>query len=162
MKLYVGTYAKYNEGKLSGAWLDLTDYADLDDFYEACRELHKDEDDPELMFQDYDDGPEFLYDESALLRDDIYDFIDLDDDDKEMVAAYIENVGLNGSLSEVIDEARDAHQGQWDSFEEFAQQLYEDLYEIPSHLESYIDWRAVASDLQQDYFEENGHIFRNL
>ncbi|MEQ3054471.1 antirestriction protein ArdA, partial [Bacteroides finegoldii] len=44
-KVYVGTYAKYNNGSLSGAWLDLSDYSDKEEFYEACRELHKDEED---------------------------------------------------------------------------------------------------------------------
>ena len=28
VKVYVGTYAKYNNGSLSGAWLDLSDYSD--------------------------------------------------------------------------------------------------------------------------------------
>lgn len=26
-KVYVGTYGKYNNGSLSGAWLDLSDYS---------------------------------------------------------------------------------------------------------------------------------------
>lgn len=49
-KVYVGTYAKYNNGSLSGAWLDLSDYSDKEEFYEACRELHKDEEDAEYMY----------------------------------------------------------------------------------------------------------------
>ena len=36
-KVYVGTYGKYNNGSLFGAWLDLSDYADKEEFYEACR-----------------------------------------------------------------------------------------------------------------------------
>lgn len=39
-KVYVGTYAKYNNGSLFGAWLDLSDYSDKEEFYEACREPH--------------------------------------------------------------------------------------------------------------------------
>ena len=35
-KVYVGTYAKYNNGSLFGAWLDLSDYSDKEEFYEAC------------------------------------------------------------------------------------------------------------------------------
>jgi len=50
-RIYVGTYAKYNAGSIKGAWLDLEDYSDRDAFLEACRELHKDEQDPEFMFQ---------------------------------------------------------------------------------------------------------------
>ena len=58
--VYVGTYGKYNNGSLFGAWLDLSDYADKEEFYEACRELHKDEEDAEFMFQDYENIPENL------------------------------------------------------------------------------------------------------
>ena len=46
-RIYVGTYAQYNNGSLFGEWLDLSDYSDKDDFLEACAELHKDEQDPE-------------------------------------------------------------------------------------------------------------------
>ena len=41
-RVYVGTYNKYNNGSLFGKWLDLSDYSDMDEFLEACRELHKD------------------------------------------------------------------------------------------------------------------------
>ena len=50
--VYVGTYAKYNNGSLSGAWLNLSDYSDKEEFYEACRELHKDEEDVEYMLRE--------------------------------------------------------------------------------------------------------------
>ena len=30
MKLYVGTYAKYNSGSLAGDWLNLDDYSNKD------------------------------------------------------------------------------------------------------------------------------------
>lgn len=65
-RVYVGTYNKYNNGSLFGKWLDLSDYSDKDEFLEACRELHKDEQDPELMFQDYENIPEALISESWL------------------------------------------------------------------------------------------------
>ena len=34
-----------------------------EEFYEACRELHKDEEDAEYMFQDWENVPEGLIDE---------------------------------------------------------------------------------------------------
>lgn len=58
VKIYVGTYAKYNEGSIYGEWLTLSDYSDLDEFYKACRELHADEEDPEFMFQDFEAAEE--------------------------------------------------------------------------------------------------------
>lgn len=74
MKLYVGTYAKYNSGDLSGAWLDLDKFANAEEFEAACKRIHKDERDPELMFQDVETDPgcdwqEGLYCESSIPRD---------------------------------------------------------------------------------------------
>lgn len=74
MKLYVGTYAKYNNGDLSGAWLDLDRFANAEEFEAACKLIHRDEHDPELMFQDVETDPgcdwqEGLYSESAIPRD---------------------------------------------------------------------------------------------
>lgn len=161
MKLYVSTYAKYNEGNLFGAWLNLADYADLEDLYAACYELHKDEDDPELMFQDVENFPNFLYSESAPLHKDIYEFVALDDDTKEIVAEYIDHVGLN-DLSAQIEEAQDAYMGQYDSMEDFAQEYESEMGNL-GRMEWYIDWQAVARDLEHDYFiTENGHVFGHI
>lgn len=52
--VYVGTYRKYNNGSIAGAWLTLNDYKTPEDFWRACRLLHSDERDPEFMFQDYE------------------------------------------------------------------------------------------------------------
>ena len=35
--IYVGTYAKYNAGSLFGKWFNLSDFADKDEFMEACK-----------------------------------------------------------------------------------------------------------------------------
>ena len=59
-RVYVGTYKKYNEGSLKGGWVTLTDYKSYAAFMTACRQLHKDERDPELMIQDVDDMPDGL------------------------------------------------------------------------------------------------------
>jgi len=63
--LYVGTYAKYNNGDLTGAWLRLEDYSDAEAFLSACAVLHSDEADPEFMFQDYEGFPSSFYSESC-------------------------------------------------------------------------------------------------
>lgn len=65
-QIYVGTYAKYNGGSIFGEWLILSDYYDKEEFYEACRQLHADENDPEFMFQDHENIPEGLIGESWL------------------------------------------------------------------------------------------------
>ena len=42
-RIYVGTYAKYNNGSLQGEWVELSDFYDLDDFMERCAEIHEDD-----------------------------------------------------------------------------------------------------------------------
>ena len=38
--VYVGSYAKYNDGNIFGKWFDLMSFADYDEFCEACHHLH--------------------------------------------------------------------------------------------------------------------------
>lgn len=50
--VYVGTYGKYNDGDLTGQWLRIADYPTKDAFMKKARAIHKDEREPEYMFQD--------------------------------------------------------------------------------------------------------------
>ena len=87
MSIYVGTYHKYNCGSIAGKWLDLSDYDSKDEFYEACKELHSDESDPEFMFQDYENIPESWVNESWI-SEKVWDFLELEDYIKEQVLIY--------------------------------------------------------------------------
>lgn len=63
-RVYVGTYGKYNSGSIAGAWLNLADYKNKEEFLAACARLHKNEPDPEFMFQDWEGVPSWLIRES--------------------------------------------------------------------------------------------------
>jgi antirestriction protein len=155
-KVYVGTYQKYNNGSIEGAWLDLEDYADHDEFIEACMELHKDEEDPELMFQDYEEFPERFYGESSIDAD-LWDWLELDDDDREMWDAFLECFG-GGTL----ENARDAYQGKFESDEAFAEDYIEStgmLSDVPDNLRNYFDTERFARDLMYDFSASDGHYF---
>ena len=54
LRVYVGTFGKYNKGSLAGKWLNIKEYKSVDDFYKACEQLHSNEYDPEFMFQDWE------------------------------------------------------------------------------------------------------------
>ena len=89
-KVYVGTYAKYNEGSLDGEWVDLTKFSDYDEFIEYCNELHSDESDPELMFQDYEGFPGKYYSESHI-NPELWDYMEvIKNYDKDMVDAVLD------------------------------------------------------------------------
>ena len=63
-----------------------------------------------------------------------------------------------------FDNFEEAYRGEWDSDEDFVQNLLEDIGTIPSDLPVYIhiNWEATARDIIMDYSEENGYYFRNL
>src|SRR6187455_3398486 len=106
-RIYVGTYAKYNAGSIKGAWLNLEDYSDKEAFLEACKELHKDEADPEFMYQDSEGFPRAYYSES-FITDALFAWLELDEDDRALLAVYNEHIGYEGGL----EAARDAYMGR--------------------------------------------------
>lgn len=72
-RVYVGTYAKYNNGSLAGAWIALAGCKDYDDFLAQCRKVHKDEQEPEFMIQDAECMPDGLACMEWMSRDEFND-----------------------------------------------------------------------------------------
>lgn len=158
-RIYVGTYAKYNAGNLFGEWLDLDDYDDKSEFIQACLELHEDEEDPELMFQDWDGIPASFIGECTL-DPDFWDYMNSDRDEDAKVAY----MALFDEWNE--DDFDERYSGQYDSFTDLAEQLLDDTGEleaIPENLRYYFDYEKYGRDLQLggDFCEHNGHYFRN-
>lgn len=161
MRIYVGTYAKYNDGNLFGKWLDLEDYDDRDEFYEACAELHSDEEDPEFMFQDWEGIPSGMVSESHV-EPECWDLLDAYEKyDEDAVNAYC---WLFDKWDE--NDFNDRYRGEFDSWEDMAEELLEEtggLEEIPEHLRYYFDYEKYARDLRLcgDLTEHEGHYFWN-
>ena len=141
-KIYVGTYAKYNNGSIKGAWLDLTDYNDKGSFLDACLEVHKDECDPELMFQDYKNFPKSFYHESSL-DDRLFEYIQLDADEQEIVEAYLDNIESKADIQYILD----SYIGTYTSVEDYVEETA-DLSDVPAHIVNYIDWKSLARDIE--------------
>lgn len=145
-RIYVGTYAKYNSGSIFGAWLSLDKYESSEEFFAACKELHKDESDPEFMFQDWEGIPKDMISESYLSSD-VWEWLAMDDEDKELLSVYREHVDQQGTL----EQAQESFRGKYTSAEDFAEELYEEtgeLEKVPDNLRSYIDWERVARDMR--------------
>ncbi len=159
-RIYVGTYGKYAAGSIKGEWLDLEDYTCKEEFITACLELHADEDDPELMFQDHEGVPSCFITECSI-DENFWDYMECNADDgaKE---AYCEVFGeWNGEES-----FRDKYIGEFDSREELAADYIDGtgmLSDMPEQLQYYFDYDAYGRDmiLGGDVKEENGHYFNN-
>lgn len=165
-QLYVGTYAKYNSGSISGEWVDLTQFSTADEFLQHCAELHSDEEDPEFMFQDYEGFPKVFYSESASSEDleKLFEFLSMDEDERKLVEMYADATGYSIDQC-TIDAANDAFHGTADSEADFVEQQAEELGYIPKDFPSWIviDWEATWNcNLRYDYntaTDEDGTIY---
>ena len=145
-RVYVGTYHKYNSGSIKGRWLDLDDYSDKEEFLTAAAELHDDEDDPELMFQDWEGLPAGMIGESSI-EEDVWEWLELSDDDKQLLRIARECHYPDTT----IETAREAYQGTADNEADFAQDYAErDGETVQSWL--VVDWQQTwESSLRHDY-----------
>ena len=165
--IYVGTYGKYNAGSLFGKWVDLSDFADIDEFLEACAELHKDESDPEFMFQDRENIPEELVSESWIsdiffeLRDKVEN---MDEDTQEAFSAWLDYESRDLSKVDADDLVRkfsDEYIGKYDEEEDYAREVIEQCYDLSDFVLNYFDYAAFAHDLFcSDYKHCDGFVFR--
>ena len=160
-KVYVGTHKKYNNASLGGGWLDLTDYSDKKEFIQACLDLHEDEEDPELMFQTWEDIPANFIGESHI-DEKVWEWLELSEEDRETVAIYQEDVDFNAP----IEEALECYDGEFESEEDWAMDFWDQtgmLSQIPEHAQSYIDYEKFARDARLGgdmTFVRKGHKVR--
>lgn len=159
--IYVGTYAKYNDGSLFGKWMKLSDYADKDEFYRACAELHKDEADPEFMFQDWEYIPDGLIGESWVSSL-VWGLMEQDEDDLEIACHYLSACSVKledyENADDLIAEAKEKFVGYYNSLEDLGIAEAEYL-NIPDYIERYFDYEAFGCDCAYDYYEDDGYYF---
>ena len=169
IKIYVGTWKKYNNGSIEGAWIDVTDL-DKEEFYLKCKQLHKEEEDPEFHFQDWE-CPDLF---SDLIGEGGIDpeFWELKEQIKDLSEEQIEAIEAYQSLFGTIDvqDFEDRYFGHFEGFfgdinSEFGQHILDEmgyLNEGPEHLRYYIDTEAYGRDLLiSDFSECDGFVFRN-
>ena len=167
VQIYVGTYSKYNNGSIYGKWLNLEDYSGYEDLLKAMRELHKDEEAPEFMIQDFEcsgivEGLGLI--SECHISQEIYELteaIEKCDYDEAVIEAYITCIGSN-EVYDAIEKVNECYCGEFSSDIGFTEQLLEDTGDIPQNLPNYIhiDWERTALDIMMDYSTHNNHYFR--
>ena len=155
-RIYVADLAAYNDGRLVGEWLDLSDYSSGSEVMDAIQELldkwseESGETREEYAIHDIDNFPSGIYHES-MGENDFDEFYELYNVAEEVGVPY---QVIADWVSEGHDASsfQDAYQGQYDNFEDFAYQLVEDIgLESFSSPESYIyitdtDRRIMAGE----------------
>ena len=163
--LYCGTYGKYNSGNFNGMWVNVSTFDSYDDFVNFCKAIHADENDPELMYQDFENMSRSLYRESMGEEEfnEILKYCELCDD--YWVSAVDDFLELFSP--EDLDRMPDAYAGVYDSEEDFAREIVNDCYDIEKmmgDLACYFDYEAFARDLFMcDYrFGSHGTVLRTF
>ena len=163
--LYCGTYGKYNSGSLRGMWVSVSTFDSYEDFKTFCKAIHADENDPELMYQDFANIPESLYHESMGEEEfnNLLKYCELCDD---YCVSAVDDF-LEWFSPEDLGRMDDAYMGVYDSEEDFAREIVSDCYDIEKmmgDLADYFDYEAFARDLFiSDYhFGSHGTVLRTF
>ena len=94
---------------------------------------------------------------------------ELDGCHEQAFVAYLEWLGydhtsVDTDWSDVISEFMDSYCGEYSSHEDFIHEYMDEvLSDLPDWLVGHIDYDSVWDcELRYDFFEENGHYFRNI
>ena len=164
IKIYVADLAAYNNGKLHGVWIDATQ--DVDTIQDQINEMLASSSEvfaEEWSIHGSEGFGEYRLGESTSIETvhEIAEFI------VEHEGVALAALQYYSDVAEAKEMVEDRYHGCHDSEEEFAEQLYADCYEVPEHLQYYIDYEKIARDLFMDgYISIDGeggqvHVFSN-
>lgn len=150
-RIYVADLAAYNNGKLHGVWIDAA--LEMEDIQEAVAKMLKASPEgfaEEYAIHDYEGFGSYRVSEYEGLES-VHEVACFIEEHEELGAELLAHFSS-------IDEARTAieenYAGCYESVADFAEELTEDSVQIPESLARYIDYNAMAYDM-----EVGGDIF---
>lgn len=157
--VYVGTYHKYNCGSLKGAWVNLESFNDAEELMEFLNRLHADEQEPELMMQDYMNFPRKFYSESMNEYDfeKLYEWINLSEDEREMCEEYWDEIDDSASIESITDNHIYSGNAN-DFFDEMADEELS-MCNAPQYLIDCFDYEKWHGLLLWNYDVTSNHVF---
>jgi antirestriction protein len=155
-KIYVADLEAYNNGRLSGVWLDLADYSDADELMEAIQDFLKTTGGEEYAIHDVEYIPSNMYSEYMGQKDfeELYEMIDLAKEN-DLPLSVVQEV-----VSQYDASAVDEFQGRYDDAEDFAQSLVDDTgIESFTDFEYYLyitdtDRRLLSQEMADNYVDD--------
>lgn len=150
-RIYVADLAAYNNGILYGVWIDATDSIDsINEQIFTMLDNSPIEDSEEYAIHDYENFGNYRLEEYTGIETvhNIATFIE----DNPLLGIELVN-HFCGDI-DAAEQAKDDYLGCYHSLADYAQELTEETSDIPEHLAFYIDYEAMARDM-----EMNGDIF---
>ena len=171
-KIYVADLKSYNEGKLIGEWVDLTDYDSgeevqdkIDSLMKEYSEKYHDGEETEPAIHDYENFDSSLYSEYMGKAD--YDII-IDtrkiSEEKGIPAEVLQSISNDFSPDNLEEFVDDRYIGEYDGDYELGENYVDNVGGIEGvkNSEFYFDYEALGRDLSiNNYNEYDGHYFQN-
>jgi len=164
-RVYIASLAHYNAGNLVGKWFDVD--GDLEtDVHKYIHSLScHGQPCEEWAIHDYEGFGKYRVSEYHGLPE-LKEIAEAIEEHGEAITGYMENMG---EVSPDIPAFEEAYSGEWDTEQDYAEQLFNEIYlsDVPQHLEAYIDYEKWTRDLFMcDYYSidnpEGGvWVFRN-
>lgn len=150
-RIYVADLAAYNNGKLHGVWIGAA--IDLGDIQEAVAKMLKASPEgfaEEYAIHDYEGFGSYRVSEYEGLQS-VHEVACFIEEHDELGAELLAHFSSIDEACAAIDEN---YAGCYESVADFAEELTEDSVQIPESLARYIDYNAMAYDM-----EVGGDIF---
>lgn len=153
--IYVACLSAYNNGKLHGVWIDATQHEHV--IISEIKAMLASSTEPDAEEWAIHDHTGF---EGANISEN-HNIIDLCETARilcqehgPIIVKLMEHLGGNTKLAGAWQWYEDNYHGEWDSFQDYAENLLEDcgdLNSMPVYLRQYFDYEAYAKDLSNEY-----------
>lgn len=158
-RVWIGSLAAYNDGRLIGQW---TDADDLDTLETVTAEVLKAGGGEEIALMDREGFGDLIGEYTPLVK--VAEIAAAIDEHGAPFVAYAENVigGEIDDVAEMIADFENAYSGEYGTLADYAEDMVEQglFGEIPENLTNYIDTDAIARDLECDgYSCVDGYVF---
>ena len=152
IQIYVACLAAYNNGILHGEWIDATQsFGEMKDAVKSMLVASPIEDAEEYAIHDHEGFEGCSIGEFSSLET-VHEFASFIEEHGEIAHDLLAH--FSGCTEEASKALEDSYLGEYDSVEDYARELTESCYTIPNNLEFYIDYEAMARDM-----EMSGDIF---
>lgn len=150
-------------------WFDVVSYFCSSDFEHEMEDLLKDTGADYYKIVEFEDIPKELQ-LSDRLPDETIDLCNYfctrenDEDFKEAFFYWLDNYHyklLGANIQELINMAKDEYMGYYENIDDFVEEMFDAQYpDCPPDIKYYIDYSLFQRDLMYDFWEIDGHIFK--
>jgi antirestriction protein len=161
--IHTSTYARYAAGSLDGDAIGIDNTINEETFYELVHMRFLDEylrNSLEPMYQDTD-LPEAIVSESHIDFEKLADFLELDENERDICTEYWEECDSKTGVAQILDYYFYTFSGEHDHNEEFGEYLALecDCINIPDNIQPYFDFARYGRDALYDFRTTTNYVF---